>query len=120
VDAALGSARARGVSGLLSLELCADPHARLNVCGGARSSVQWLAFSADPRGNAQAYERALVAVVLSALVQLRVRLAARLALAVEASLGAALRGARATDAEHTLIGLDGLVVSAGLGLEVPL
>ena len=120
VDAELGSARARGASGLVSLELCADPYARLDVCGGARTSVTWLAFSADPSGGAQAYERHLVAVVLAALVQLRVRLISRLALAVEASLGAAVRGARATDGEDTLLGLDGLVVSGGLGLEVAL
>ncbi|HEX6239832.1 MAG TPA: hypothetical protein VFZ61_03015 [Polyangiales bacterium] len=120
VDTALGRARARGASALFSVQLCADPHARLNVCGGVRTHVTWVQFSAAASAEAQAHERSLVAVVLAAPVQLRVRLIERLALALEASLGAALRGARATDGTDTLLGLDGLVVSAGLGLEVAL
>jgi hypothetical protein len=59
-------------------------------------------------------------VVISALLQLRVSLLSRLSLIGEASLGGAVRGARATDGERTLLGLDGLVVGTGLGLEVAL
>jgi hypothetical protein len=115
-----GTARARGLSGLVSAAGCADPVRMLSLCGGARASLWWVQLRGSQARDAKPLRHTVSSVLLAALLQLRLSLLPRLILVGEASLGGALRGVRAMADGKPLLGNAGLVVTAALGLEVAL
>jgi hypothetical protein len=120
VKTEFGTARAHGLTGLLSAAGCADVLPVLSLCGGARFSLWWIQFRGTQPHDAKPLKEAVTSVLLAALVQLRWSVLPRLALVGEASLGGALRGAQAVADGQTLLGNAGMVVTGALGLEVAL
>jgi hypothetical protein len=117
VEGEFGTVRGAGLAALLGLGGCGEPSERLALCGGARGTVQWTRFKGDPEPGARLAQRAGVAsFVLSAVAQARLGLVAGLFLLAEFALGGALASARAEDPQRTVLGLEGLVLGAALGL----
>lgn len=120
VKTRFGTARGRGLGGLLSLAGCLDPLPRLSVCAGGRASLEWTQFRGQQPRNAKAGKHAATSLVLAGLLAARVQLLPQLRLIAEASLGGVPRAAQATAADQVLLGTGGLRVSTGLGLELAL
>lgn len=117
VEGDFGAVRGAGVAGLLGAGGCGEPSARLVLCGAARGTLQWTRFEGEPEaGVRRAGRTGAMSFVLSAVAQARVGLVAGLFLSGELSLGGALASAQARDPQRTLLGLQGLVVGAALGL----
>jgi hypothetical protein len=86
------------------------------LCGGARGSFQWTRFHGSAARAATARRADLTSFVLSALAQAQVRVAAHVFAFGELSLGGALVSALATAREGTVIGIQGLLLGAALGV----
>lgn len=119
VDVALGEAAARGMLASLTLGACAGA-GKLTGCAGARSALYLVQFRGRAARGADGLEDHASALVLSALVQLRLALTTRLSALLELGVGGAAASALATDGARSLLGIDGFVLSSGLGLGVSL
>jgi hypothetical protein len=112
-----GDVIARGGGGSLALGLCGPrPHARLYACGLGRASLDGLVFRGVRPEAASARKHAAAVVHAGGVAQLGVSLTRKLFMWAELSLSAVLVGARATDGARTLMGIDGWLLGAQLGL----
>lgn len=120
VKTRFGTARARGLGGMLGVSGCFDALARLSVCAGGRASLEWTQFRGQQPRDAKPRKNAATSVVLAGVLAVRAQLLPRLRLIAETSLGGAPRAAQATAGEQALLGTGGLRVGAALGLELAL
>lgn len=120
VDAPSGVAKANGWAAGLTLGGCTAAGTRLIACGGARATAQWTQFRGSEARAGQALRNYATALVTSLAVQLDLSLSERLSLLADVAVGGAPVAARATDGARTVMAVDGLVMSLGLGLGVAL
>lgn len=120
VDAPSGKAEANGWMADLTLGGCTSASRALVVCGGARAALQWTQFRGSDARDAEPLRNYATALVTSLAAQLKLELTERLSLLGDLAAGGAPVSAAATDGARTVMAVDGLIVSVGLGLGVAL